>query len=224
MFEKVVCLSLDKRFAERVRISTEFAAHDMKVNFFTAGDGKTLPVEQYDRIDTVPPPSRYGYPAWVNRPNSYNAFQCFREIITKAKQEKVHTLLILEDDVTLSNQFYPVLTLASIQLQQYDPAWDMLYLGANHTFWPTKVINANLLKLNGSVCWHAVALKHTVFDRILALPSVAPIDEMCGKHIHPVSACYAVWPNIALTKPGFSYCEGTQVDYNHYFLNKGCNQ
>lgn len=222
-FDKLVCLGIDKRINEHYTLRKQFEERNAHLNIFLAGDGLTRPAWEYDRIDTEPPVRR-GYPAWAHRPNSWNAFQCFRQIITRAKEEGVQTLGIFEDDCRLLDNFDGVLNAAGKELEELDVKWDMLYLGANHTFSVTKEISPHLLKLNGSGCWHAVILNNehgSVFDEVLALPANAPIDQMCGQMLHPKLDCYAVWPTVAIQKSGYSHCEGSEQDYSHYWENKG---
>lgn len=220
MFEWTVCLLLDKRLNERTRIHNEFLEVGVNVTFFLVGDGKTVN-KQYDRIDTIPP-SRRGYGPWRTRPNSWNAFHSFRQIIGRARDMGHETLLLLEDDVSLIPEVVRVLPEAWKQLQAADQAWEMFYLGANHTYRPTVEVAPNLLRLNGSGCWHAVCLHQRVFQQILDLPAKGPIDGVVGDRIHPRGHSYACWPSIAIPLPGFSHCEGYEVDYRSQFLAKGC--
>ncbi len=213
MFDKTVCLLIDKRWKNRDVLAADAKKHGFDVEFFLAGDGKTLPTENYDHLDIAPPAMRFGYAAWVNRPNSYNAFLCFRKIITNALANGFESLLLLEDDAYFLDNFDEVFAKAKAQL----PAdWDMFYLGANHAFSPTKQISENILRLNGSGCFHGVGLRKSVFQAILDLPIVAPIDGVTARQLHPKFNCYACWPNIIWTTPGFSHCEGSNVDYSHF--------
>lgn len=216
-----VCLLLDKRYSEKERIHEEFQNFGIDVGFYVVGDGTELSRERYSRINTVPP-EREGYPAWMKRPNSYNAFESFKDIVFGAMNDGVENLLLIEDDVVLAENFGLVLNLAWKQLLAHDSAWEMFYLGANHTFSRTKQVDSNLLRLNGSGCWHCVCLRSSIFKTILNFPADNPIDNMAAKLIHPRGHSYAAWPNVALTKSGFSYCEGRDVDYGHFWNNKGC--
>lgn len=214
MFDRVVCLNIDKRLDQQQRIRDEFHDHGLTVEFFVAGDGKTA--SHYDRVDTDPPP-RSGYPAWMNRPNSWNAFQCFRQIVEKAKVDGVSTLLLLEDDATPTTDFAGVFPLAYFEL----PAdWDMFYLGANYAFARTEMAGKYLLRMHGGGCWHAVCLRYTVFDAVLDLPMDGPIDGMCEKYILPKYKCFGCWPNVVVTLPGYSHCEGRNVDYREFFTRR----
>lgn len=221
MFDRAVCLNIDRRIGERGRISEEFSAHGIQVEFFLAGNGSVADIE-YDHIDVRPVRVKSTYPAFQARPNSYNAFLCFQKIIRKAQSQGVETLLILEDDVHLNNDFGDVASAAWKELFEVDPDWQLFYLGANHTWSRTKEVAPHLLRLNGSGCFHAVCLRRNVFDLVLAMEPTEPIDGCVGKRLHLSGHAYAVWPNIAVQQPGFSHCEGTQVNYLSLFLNKGC--
>lgn len=131
MFDKIVCLSLDKRHENQKGIKESFLSKGMDAQFFLCGNGELFPKENYGHIDVVPPPGRRGYPAWVNRPNSYNAFLSFRKIVQSAKNDGVGSLLILEDDVVLLDNFDEVFPRAASQLEK---DWEMFYLGAGHKF------------------------------------------------------------------------------------------
>lgn len=221
MLNHIMCLLLDKRYNERERISEQFKKEGLNVFFFLAGNGKLRPPKEYDHIDIVPPSGRWGYPAFVNRPNSYNAFLCFKKIIQLAKDLRLPEITICEDDVVLLPNFREVWDLAYAQLAKL-PSWDMLYLCSNHTWTPTTLLSPNVLKLNGSGGFQMVGIAETIYDAILELPIIGPIDERVGRIIHPKYNCYAVWPNIAIPKPGFSECEGYSYDNTHLYKNRGC--
>lgn len=221
IYTRAVCLNLDKRFSEQERISQDFLQKlGVKVEFFICGDGNTLPANVYNHVDIIPPVRDSGYPAWRNRPNSYNAFLCFKRIIEEAKKDGVEKLLLLEDDVTLSDNARQVCAQAYLDLLNFDYGWNIFYLGINNTNARQTRITNNLLKVNSGGCFHGVCLHESVYDAILNLPMDGPIDQMVERHLHKEKACYACYPNIALVKPGFSYCEGYDVDYNEMLLKE----
>lgn len=223
MASRATCLTVDKRWYENyLRVVAYERLLNVEIKMFLAGDGKTVPLA-YDHVDVVPPP-RSGYPAWANRPNSYNAFLCFRKMVTAALEDGAESLLIMEDDVLFEDEplAADVITAAWRELAELDPEWDALYFGANHTYCPTTQVAPHLLRLNGSGCFHCVLMSRRAFPKLLALPMREPIDGCFGKLVHPDGHSYGVWPNVALTKPGFSHCEGGNVDYREYFKNKGC--
>lgn len=228
---RCVCLIVDHRWHFHTRIQEDFGRYGIRVEFFLAGTpqdvipnapGTDMSIARccYDHIDESPP-TRMGYLAWANRPNSWNAFLSFRKIIELAKEKGAATLLLLEDDAYTTADFPDVVGRAYRDLLEADPAWSMLYLGANHTFSRTEPVTSNLLRVYGSGCFHAVCLNSSVFDTILSLPMEGPIDGVVAKHLHSKGHCYAAWPNTVLTLPGFSYCEGREVDYGEFWKNRG---
>ena len=222
-FDKIVCLSVDKRAAQWEEVDKQFAQYGGQVEHFVAGDGQILPKDKYDHIDDPNPPRRVGFGSWSSLPNSYNAFSCFKKIIFKAIDDKLENILICEDDVKLSDKFAEVFPKSIQQLQDLNLKWDMFYLGANHTWAPTQEVSPNLLKLNGSLCWHCVGIRNTLFEKILQLPQKAPIDFITANSFHPKYNCYAVWPNIAFQKEGWSYCQHSRQSYYNFLKNKGNN-
>lgn len=220
--DRIVCLLLDKRDFNRELISVDLGRYfSGEIQYFRVGEGKIFPKETYGHIN-VEPPKRSGYRAWKDRPNSYNAFLSFREIIKQAVIDNVTSLLILEDDAVSVDALPLHLPSALTELPVIDPEWELLYLGANHTFSRTVPVSDTLLRLNGSGCWHAVLLHARSFPLILDLSLLGPIDGEVAKKVHPRGHSYAVWPNLVWTRPGYSHCEGFEVDYSHYFLNRGC--
>ena len=219
-FDRTVCLNLDKRINERHRIAKEFSAHDIEVSFFLVGNG-TLANYQYDHIDEIKPPTCFSYP-WAERMSSYNAFLSFKKIVSKAIDDNITSLLICEDDVSLTPDFKSTLERAERQIKENNVTWDILYLGANHTWASTEQVSDNLLRLrHNSLCWHCVALNKSIFSDVLRLPIMGPIDYICGKMLQPIKKCYAVWPSIAVQQPGYSYCDGKVRDYSEFWSSKG---
>lgn len=219
MFQRAVCLNLDKRLAEQDRLAREFGEAGLYLEFFVAGDG-SIPNIVYNHIDMPAPSGRHGYPAWVNRPNSYNAFLCFKKIIREAQADDIESVALVEDDCTLLPNFKEVLNEVNQELKDVPP-WDMLYLCANHTWTPTTQVAPHLLKLNGSGGFQFVIIRHKLFQVFLDMPLDAPIDAKAGA-LHSKYNCYAVWPNIAIPLAGYSYCEGTSYDNTKLYKNKGC--
>lgn len=213
---RTVCLTLDRREADRGRIRSEFSGLvSDDVEFFWAGDGSyDVP---YGHID-VKPPERRGSGSWFERPNSYNAFLCFRKIVAKAKEDGIGRLLLLEDDAAMADR---ELAEEGLRWADANPGWLMFYLGANHSSAVTVEVTKHVLRVSGSWCFHSVILNNSVFDDILNLPVICPIDYMAARLIHPMGRCYSVWPSAAIQTPGLSHCDGVEADYTELFLSKG---
>lgn len=219
MLNRIVCLNLDSRIHEQERIAKEFNEVGLNIEFFLAGDG-SLPAK-YDYIDVEPPYTRYGYPAWTLRSNSWNAYACFKKIIQKAKDDHLASVTLVEDDCCILPYFNQNLKQVRKELCNL-PVPDMLYFCANHTWTPTTQLSPYILKLNGSGGFQFVSISNRLFDKFLESPMDEPIDSFAGKKIHPYYNCYATWPSLAIPKAGYSYCEGHSYDNTKLYLNKGC--
>lgn len=225
LFEEAVVLNVDKRPGEFIRIyeTLRGLGYDNPITQFIVGKGELLPQERYSRIDEEHVSREWAAGQFAQLPNSYHAFRAYQTIVGQAAAKSVKSLLLLEDDCVFTDYAVDKAKRAGDLLDMLKINWDMLYLGANHTWSPTQEITQEILKLNGSVCWHAVGLKHTVFDTILSWSADRPIDLKAAQELHPQFNCYAVWPSVALQKPGYSSVEGKVRDYSEYWVNKGIN-
>ena len=226
LFDEAVVLNVDTRPEdyERIHDTLRSAGYENPISSFIVGKGELLAPSQYDRIDEPTVSDAWRLGGFGQLPNSYHAFKAYQTIIGRMRAKGVRSVLLLEDDCTFDEEYFVCRTQRIeylLDLLKID--WDMLYLGANHTWAPTQEISTNLLKLNGSVCWHAVGLKNTIFDTILSWQADRPIDSKAALELHPVFDCYAVWPNVAFQRPGYSSVEGKFRDYSEYWDNKGIN-
>jgi hypothetical protein len=223
LFDEIVVLNVDRRAKEFARI--EQMVHDVgwtrNINRFVVGKGDVLPEDEYSRIDEAGTSNKWNDNGFSHLPNSYHAFKSFQAIVGKAYTDKLNSILILEDDCQFTPNFKEVLEKAEEGIANAAP-WDMLYLGANHTWNTTEELSNNLLKLSGSLCWHAVGLSKNVFPTILTWQADKPID-LKAQMLHRYCNCYAVWPSIATQKPGYSYVEGRDRNYDEFFESKGTN-
>jgi len=225
LFQEVVVLNLDKRYKEFERIESmlQNVGYTRNIRRVVVGKGDILPEDEYTLIDEPRCSDVWSRGAFSHLPNSYHAFMAFRRIIGEMYNTGIKTVLILEDDAIFTDDFNETLEKAEKDIKNQNLHWDMLYLGANHTWSQTKEQSPNLLRLFGSLCWHAVGLHHSVYLPILQCAVDKPIDLKAAEVLHPIYNCYAVWPSIALQKPGMSFVEGRERNYNEFFVSKGAN-
>lgn len=223
LFEECVVLNVDKRIDEFPRIKNDLRnlGYTNPISSFVVGKGELLPYQDYDRIDEEKVSSEWLSGNFAKLPNSYHAFKSYQAIIGRLKNKGVKSVLLLEDDCIFVPGAEQVLTAADSELCNIQ--WDMLYLGANHTWANTWNISKHIMKINGSVCWHAVGLKHTVFDTILSWVPNKPIDTLAAQELHYQFKCYSIWPSVAIQEPGYSNVEGRNRDYSEFWSNKGMN-
>lgn len=215
-FEKVQCLCLDRRIDRVLQLEQQWAERGISVERFMTGEGGVLPLSEYSLIDPNPAAS--------------NTFKCYynhREMLIKAKKDGIKNLVMLEDDCVLLDGFDSAFENAVAHLNSNNLHWDILYLGANHTWANTEEISPNLLKLHGGTyCLHAFAINNDrqIIDQLLKLPfrpDIGPLDLWIARDIQPNYDCYAVWPNLAIQGPGYSFLVQSEQDYSEYFRSKG---
>jgi hypothetical protein len=228
-YDRIVVLVVDHRYHTEVpRIQKLIASKGgREVVPFVDGDGKLLSRQLYGQISPRPSAD------WKDSDKTYSQLIAIRTILQQAKHDGVRNLLFLEDDVDFTPEFDEVVAKATKQIDKLTtfiptkhaplPDWDMLYYGANHTWHRTDELSENVLGLNGSYCLHCVGIRRRMFDPLLSLPDEKVMDWMISKNIHHQYNCYAIWPSIAIQRPGHSYLNGSHQDYTEWFKNKGTN-
>lgn len=229
-YDRIVVLVVDHRYHTEVpRIQQLIASKGgREVIPFVDGTGQILPRKLYNQIS--PRPSL----GWQDSDKTYSQLIAIRSILRAAKDDGVENLLFLEDDVDFTPEFDEVVVRATEQLESSAtempdgrhiplPKWDMLYYGANHTWHRTDQLHENVLGLSGSYCLHCVGIRRRMFEPLLNLPDEKVMDWMISTYIHHQYDCYAIWPSVAIQRPGFSYLNSKHQDYSSWFKNKGAN-
>lgn len=218
MFDSIVCMNVDKRFNQRPRLITEASRVGLNnIRFFTVGDGKTLKIP-YDHVDVPNPPTRLRRQRrWFRRgTQGYNYFLGFRKILETARDSQWSNFLFLEDDIVFTENFREVFAAATDELKKI--SWDLFYLGASHRKAKTLQVANNLLRVNGSLCMHAVAFNRTSYKPMLEIPMENWLDLLVASRIHPKLNCFACWPNIVNQQDGFSV-SGNRYSYKSRDIN-----
>jgi hypothetical protein len=192
------------------------ASYD-KFRFFVDGDGLLFHPNLYDQITPEPPAS------WQYGKGAYAHFSALKSVVRQAQADDVRNLLWVEDDCVFSENFDQSVRDATRQMGQGGHRWDLLYYGANHSWATTYDVTPNVIRCYGSLTTHCVGIPNHMFDPILLLPEVHVIDKVIADSLHHQYACYAIWPPVALQKPGYSHISRMETDYNHYFKCKGAN-
>lgn len=133
--------------------------------------------------------------------------------IKLAKQNKLKSFLLLEDDVEFDseinskfNKIYP----------QIPNDWDMIYLGGQHYHGMNLTqINENVYKCEYTLCAHSVIFKHSVYDRFIN--KLIDITKPCDVHYaesHKEINAYVIVPHLTWQKNSYSDIEKTDVDYS----------
>lgn len=219
-----ICLSLDKRKEEWQSLFLEFEKIGCDFEQFICGNGNILPNSLYDRVDTTPPSRsssrHHRTKTWRRNPGSWNAFQCYIQILVAAIEQDYNAIGIFEDDVRFNTDIHKYFH----HITTTYPDWDMIYFGYNNhdKRKPTQELDRHTKKLTGgAVCWHAIAInnQNNIFYSLINMDQFGPIDLMCAKQIQSRYNCYGCSKVMATQAKGFSYCENKFVNYTRKINN-----
>lgn len=222
-YDRVVCLCVDRRLRqEQGRLWPMLSRHGVmreRFSIFLEGEGELFHPDTYDQITPDPPPG------WTQSRGAYAHFAAMKAVVRRAQDDGIAHLLWVEDDCVLLDNFDRVVAEATAQLRRAGiDRWDLLYYGANHSWANTYDVAPNVLRCYGSLTTHCVGIPAATFDKILSLPPAHVIDKVIADTLHHDGACYAVWPNVAVQKPGYSAISNVPCDYSQYFLSRGINR
>lgn len=210
-FDDARILSVDYRYeSERDRLVELLNKRGVYPRFFIEGRGEELARNLYNQISCDAPPT------WKDGRPSYNQFRAIKSIIEETKKAGGNNVLFMEDDLVFTLYFDDIVDIIEIP-----DDWDMIYYGANHTKHKTQGAGPHLIRVFGSTCMHCVGINHTIFDAILSLPCDRTMDWNIANRLHESYHCYAIYPSVALQKPGYSHLWRQHVDYSELWGNKG---
>lgn len=197
-FDKIYCINLDKRPDRYDKFIAE-------INKFGLTD-----IERYSGID--------GNTILNDSPllnGELGILTTHMGIIQKSYDEGLKNVLILEDDVTFTNELIKL----DEYMQSVPENWDMIYFGGNHLYGkPPLRVNDKIIKLNFSVAIQCVAIKNTIFETILAiLPHKKKAVDTYYAQLQNGYNAYGFYPNMAKQSVGFSDIQNKVVDYSNFF-------
>jgi len=223
-----ICLSLDKRKEEWLKLKEECSAVGIDMIPFIAGDGSDASLE-YDHIDKDP--TQYEIAQWgYSRPgfqkHHINAFKCHQLMVKKAKDMGLPYVLFLEDDAYITDRFSDVFN--EIQFFVDYCQWNFIYLGwwiGNETDeWNTKLEEeykdtkkVNILSYTKNIGGlHGVLISASIYDLLLGLKPTNPIDCQLNMLVEyqatsPLLTRFVVTPKIIHVKSIYSHCEGSVI-------------
>lgn len=204
-FDKIVCINLDRRTDRWKKCQTQFKEFNLKVERFSAIDGKEL--TQKTRLKS----------------GELGALLSHLKIIESAKKDNLKNILILEDDVEFNKNINELF----FQYKSQIPTWDFLYFGGNHAMnnhymhpskCPIKISN-NIYKIREAYAIHCYAVSSNLYDELLNLYNKMerPIDVLYSE-IQPRVNSYIIIPPLAWQRPDYSDIMEQDVDYS--FLKK----
>lgn len=190
--DKIYCINLDRRPDRWGECEKIFNKHGLVVERFSAVDGKDI-----DKTHLLP--GELG----VIRSN-YN-------VIKKAKENNLNSVMIFEDDVELSENFNE---LFSEYIKQVPDDWSFIYLGGNHVGGISMVTN-NVFKMRHTFAIHAIIIKSDIYDHILNLLSEERTQvDVVYANLQKVFPSYVFRPHLAWQRKDFSDIQGGIMDYD----------
>ena len=220
-----LCLTLDREETE-TEASSEAMFDMVHSNFLEVGDiwldrfiaGKGEDCHIVD-TDELPPDLEGSCPreSWRARPNAYNAWKAHREIIKNGIHHNAENLLIVEEDCVLRPSYFDwVLNGASEFLMTQN--WDMIYFGSYYRKSSSIEVHPNVIRMAGETGWHCVLINKRMFDVLLSLPALGPMDWLCADRIHQKHICYGLTPSVALQLETYSAVEDKMTNYNTHLV------
>jgi hypothetical protein len=149
-FERVVVLSLPAAKARRERVRRHLAESGL-------GGAEVQYIPALPGTDTQPPRGWQGVPAW-------GCLRSHLTVLRQAEQDKVASILILEDDVLFDPR-------TSVELgpwlRRVPPDWGQIYLGGQHLQPPRRTALADVLQARNVNRAHACALCGRILPKVL---------------------------------------------------------
>tara|TARA_R100000315_G_C5227664_1_gene138678 strand:+ start:199 stop:870 length:672 start_codon:yes stop_codon:yes gene_type:complete len=164
-FQEAYCINLDRRKDRWEFSCVQFEKNNIEVKRFPAVDGlklqKEIP-ESPSKLDDV-------YIKFIEKwsPMTWGAVALNltrRILLQKAKEKKIESIIIFEDDVLFVDNFESKFFNLSYKVPE---DWDMLYLGGwNQKGLGDKVCDG-LYRCKWTLCAHAVGIHSRMYDKIL---------------------------------------------------------
>jgi GR25 family glycosyltransferase involved in LPS biosynthesis len=177
----IIVISLERAKERRERIKTQLAALNLDAVIMDAVDGQSL--SNSEKNKTIKNPTTGFRDGETFKPGEVGCLMSHIKAIKLAKENKWDDVLILEDDVILSEDFNKGIKF----LFRIVPSdWEHIYLGGHIYFMAAPVFQPSVLpsmfKISGAYCYF---LKKTVYDKVISEMSEMelPADDVFEKLI-----------------------------------------
>lgn len=217
--DRAVCLTLDKRIKYARELCKDAKIYDIDLQLFIAGNGQYDLF--YDHIDgTDLPPMipgkslQEGIYTWYQSPEMYNAFLCHKEIITKAYNDGVEVLLMMEDDAVFADDFDHIIEQVDEYFQNNN--WDVIYLGSYvlHKDANIKMAPHIYQMIDDIGGFHGVIMKRRVMEIAKDFQPYETMDGLfCHSGFQEKFDMYFIDPSIINQKAGYSCTAGCFSNY-----------
>lgn len=207
-FKNIFCINLDSRRDRWEASQKEFAKHGIEgVRCWRALDGKKI---------------KY---SGKLLPGEIGILKSLKSLIKYAKDLRLKSVVVLEDDVVFHESFK---TFFPAFLRQLPEDWQMLYLGGNNWCFPgVAKLNkySSITRLKKTVAMHAVVIRNTAYDKILeVLEKEEKQSDLAIAELHESEiVAYGFTPWLAFQRPDYSDIQNEKVDYSHLLNDTNTN-
>ena len=199
-------MNLDSRPDRWAEASWEFKTYNLTVERFSAVDG--------NKCKHLP----YHHPGF-KRSGLIGCNLSHGQILRKAKEEGLKSVLIFEDDIILCNDFQKEF---DQRISELPDDWDMFYLSGNN-FYRGKDKGTGLTpvtefihKTTETLTTHAYAVKSHMYDKLIeGVESLKLPLDMAYRTIQRSHNCYISRPHLGWQRPGHSDIMGGFRDYKN---------
>jgi GR25 family glycosyltransferase involved in LPS biosynthesis len=199
-FPYSVCINLDRRPQRWQQMERKFARHGLhSVCRFPAIDGEQIELPLN----------------WAHTAGAYGCLRSHVEVVRRARELGVSSVLIFEDDVVFHDEFETKFAAGIADLPR---DWDMLFFGALHKEEPVH-ITPNLARITQANSTFACALRNSVFDAFIELNSnTEEVLDINSLFLQQRFNCYCFMPHLAWVETDFSDAQQRLVD--HWYLRE----
>ena len=192
-FDKIFLLNLDRRKDRLEKCITILESHNIEYERFSAIDGS--------KIDGDMGPLLKG---------EIGCRTSHLNIIKKAKKEKLNSILILEDDFEMCDNFIESF---ESTIKQLPVDWEWLYFGGSHFEEPT-IMSGNIYKVNKTYTTHAYAIKKEIYDKLIETLEVSEPADVRLSLLQKELNVYVTIPHLITQRDGYSDIQNNNVSYN----------
>lgn len=199
VFDKIICINLERRKDRWNQSCSEFAKHGIEVERFSAFDHEEFQniYNQYD----------------VYQRASLGCSLSHVAVLKSAKSRGFKNVLILEDDAEFHDQFNEIFNQVSPQIPEN---WNMIYFGPNRgsDCRPIKV-SENIFRASDLLTTHAYAVNENTYDILIKAGQnfIHGIDTNYVNYVQPRVNCYLINPPLIFQRSDYSDLQMKNVDY-----------
>jgi GR25 family glycosyltransferase involved in LPS biosynthesis/mannosyltransferase OCH1-like enzyme len=199
-FDRIYCLNLKSKISNWEKVRYQLNEKNIYLERFEAIDGNEIEDELFYNIDREFNPkglrnelaSRYGI---IENKFSYACLLSHIKILKDAKDKGYKKILILEDDVIISDNF-----LESVKNVK-NINWKLIYLGCSQFDWEDISINDGFYKSKNTLGTFAYGVDYSIFNDLIDTleRKNKSVDNLLSDYQKVNEDCYTLFPNIIIS-------------------------